>query len=355
MNKTKTSVVTAALLGVVCVGCDYNPPPEPTLQQPEGGSFAAGDSVIVVFSEAISKESLAIRIWPAERDGEQNIKPDTQPKVDTCRLADTSCQGLTMELATDETSVTLKLDPEGVGKAGSPLILEVLAGLKDKSGRKTGVSRYFDFQFVPVPEPAVVEVPFEDGVYVVLGEIKQPIPAVLTLISEIVALPDGRIALAGAEGDETGGAPKNTDDPRFLIVDSTDLGFTVYATGILYEDSDTRFLKTDPFDIHILQGGIVIDLFGVRLNATVVKHPDTGSDRLEGTLSFEKVSVVLGTVVADYPAGATAFAANKVPQEFLMDGVPSVCGDLCGAVPDQCAPPADFPPDGFCDDADASQ
>lgn len=349
MKRTSKALLLAMVVVMGGMGCDYDPPPEPLLQQPEGGSFEAGDPVIVSFSETIAKESLAIRIWPAERDGEQNITPETKPKVDTCRLADASCQGLTMELAKDERSVTLQLDPEGVGKAGSPLILEILAGLKDKAGRKTGVSRYFDFQFVPAPEPAAVEVPFEDGVYVVLGEIKQPIPAVLTLISEIVALPDGRVALAGAEGDETGGAPKNTDDPRFLVVDSSELGFTVYATGILYEDQGTRFLKTDPFDIHILQGGIVIDLFGVRLNSTVVKHPDTGSDRLEGTLSFEKVSVVLGTVVADYPAGATAFAANKVPAEFLMEGVPSVCGDLCGAVPDQCAPPDDFPPAGFCD------
>lgn len=346
--RSETALLAATTLLVGCA--EYDPPPEATLQQPEEGAFAPGDPVNVRFSEKVQKPTVAFRVWPNERTVENEIPDGVDPLVDRCGVGET-CGDLTVKLVKGKRA-QLIFDGE-LGTPGRPLVIELLPGVTDETGNDTGVSRYWDLQFKTAETENTEPVEFDNGVYILLAQVEEPLPAVLTYISDIRVLEDGRFALAGAEGDEINGAPKNTRDPENLIVDSTDQGYTVFTTGRVQVTEDgKRLLETDPIELTTPAGPLDVRLSQVRLFAEITKNPDTGKDMLNGTLSFEELTLVNGENESEFDGGSTALVADFVPPDVEPDDHPEICGDLCGSVAELglCEPPEDFPGEGFCEE-----
>ena len=345
--------IVVFLLSVSLVGCDgvfsLDPPPLVAWVPPEGGILREGDPIVLEFSESIAPESLVVQIWSAERDIEgELISPE--PLLADCSALETTCGDMELVLGEDARSLSVWLDSEGLGQPDVPLSLEVRSGLVDLTGSATGVSSFFDFQFAPLAcgaAPAAIE----QGSWILGGTVEEPIPGVvLTLIADIRTLEDGSLALAGIDGNAVDGAPKNTLKPEELVVNVTDQGYGIHAVGCVTGDEGERFLETEAFDVHIQIGPIGIDLEGGRLNGKVTVDPETGHDRLDSTLSFQTILLDSGGGEPfDYGAGSVTMTGHFTPPEATLEGSPTVCGEPCGGLKHQCAPPAGFPPEGFCE------
>jgi len=334
-------------------GCAaYDSPPETSLLQPEGGAFTQGETVTLEFSEPVTEASVGIRLWPNARDIENEIEAGTEPIVELCD-AGATCGELSVALAGDRRSLALTFDGE-LGEPGRPYIIELLSGVSDDAGNTTGSSQFWDMQFAAGCRVNAEPIEFDDGVYIVLAQVDDPIPAVLTLISDLRVSADGDFALAGAEGDEINGAPKNTRDPENLVVDETDQGYTAYTTGcVTLTEDGKRLLESEPFDVVLPVGPLEVHMSDVRMFAEIVKNPDTGADQLDGTLAFEALTLVNGANMSEQPGGSTALIADRVPEDRIPAGHPVVCGDLCGAVIDGlCEPPEGFPDQTHCADGE---
>ncbi len=338
------------VFGLTAYGCaSYDAPPVATLIQPAGGAFTEGELVRIEFSEAVNADSVRVRLWPNERDIENEIKSTTDPIVDVCN-ADETCGDFAVKLGAKRRSITLSF-AEDLGKPGRPYIIELLPGLSDAEGNATGAVRAWDMQFKASGKENAEPIEFDDGIYIVGAQVDDPIPAVLTLISHIRVLPSGEFVLAGAEGDEINGAPKNTHDPENLVVDVTNQGWTAYARGFVnLTDDGKRLLETDAFNVVLPVGPLEVHMDNVRLFAEIVKDPDTGKDHLDGTLAFESLTLINGQNRSVQPGGSTALIGNFIPPELIPVGHPVLCEDLCGAVIGLCQPPDDFPGAAFCDD-----
>jgi hypothetical protein len=350
----RSLIVSIIVLFGIISGCVYDAPPDAWRVEPDGGVYRTGDPVEVRFSEAIDPQSLKIRIWAGPRDLEGNIAGQT-PLLDTCTLSQAPCKATQLELLTDDAGplARVTIDPEALGAPNTPLILEVQRGLRDAAGNATGISYLFDVQFMPSGSdtPATLT----NGTYILVGTLQAPLPGVvITFITDIVSLGNGAFALAGADGDEVEGAPKNTTDPALLEVDHSERGFTLYTTGLLTAAGDGRYLESEPIDLDVDLGAIGLSLKHLVLTAQIVTDESNGHDRLEGTYSYEQVVLKTGQNETVYKAGSTAFLGVFVPPENKPVGTPEVCGDLCGGVSVQCKPPASFPPAGFCTAANES-
>jgi len=337
----------ACFFTLALAACAYDPPPEATIDIPPDGAFLVGDPLTLRFSEPIDPATLAIRVWPDARDLEGQIPADVAPLLDTCRLVDTPCGDADLILAEDGTSAEVVLARSTLGAPGLPLILEVTRDLADLGGAARGIPEYFDVQFNPRREPNTEPVDFDDGVYIIVAEIADPLPAVISLVTDIKVIPDGSLAMAAAEADEIGDAPKNTSDPTELEVDSTGNGFALFAWGFVQQTDGARFIDTDPIDVS-LSLGVVLVIHDIRITGAIVHDDELDSDRIDGTVSFSGITLNPGDGEANYPAGNKSFAANRVPEALVPAGAPQVCGDLCGAVSAQCEPPFDFPGVGMC-------
>ena len=119
-------------------------------------------------------------------------------------------------------------------------------------------------------------------------------------------------------------------------------------TGFIRLENGERFLESVPVEIDLPLAGLTLKLADVRLFGKVVKN-DEGKDRIEGTLSFSKITLINGNRSTDYDGGAAAVSADWVAPSRAPVGHPVICEDLCGIVTGLCEPPADFPGDGFCE------
>ncbi len=355
MNSVTSRILSVAVLAsMLSLGCEtYNAPPEPVLVQPEGGVFGPGDSLFVRFSEEIDADSLAISLWGDVRDIELEIPDDADPFVDACRNGET-CDGVTITVLENRRRARIDFDPDGLGAAGPPLILDINPGLADKDGNDTGRNVYFDFQFQDKSRINTVDLEFQDGVYIMVGSVNEPLPAVLTLISDMKTLKDGTFVMSGAEGDPV--SPEfadNTAVPEQLLVDDGNLAWTAHVAGFVkVEDDGTRRVETDPTLIQLPLGPLTLKLVDLRLFGVVVKNEE-GNDRIEGTLSFSKIILDSNGRETEYAAGAAAVAGEWVAPNRRPQGHPVICEDECGIVDDRglgfCEPPAVWPPEGFCE------
>lgn len=354
MNFVSKTLMFLAMTGLVS-GCQpYDSPPEVKLQQPEGGAFAVGTPLTLLFSEKIDRDTLTVTIWPDVRDIEEEIPDDATPVVGSCNVAKGTCGDVKLVVADDGLSATLEFDSEGLGAAGPPLILDVEPGLADRDGNDTGRHFYYDFQFRTDQFMNTEPVEFDDGVYIIVGSVTEPLPAVLTLISDVKVLPSGEFRLAGGEGDPINNdIPNNTSNPEELVVDSGNLGWTAYVSGFIRLEDGKRLLETRPVPIELPLGPVTLKMADVRLFGEIVKNPE-GKDRIEGTLSFTKITLVSSNGRStDYDGGAAAVSADWVAPNRAPVGHPVICEDLCGIVTGLCQPPADFPGEGFCDEWNA--
>ena len=339
-----------SIAGLCASACaEYDPPPEATMVLPEGGAFQQGDQIEVEFSEPVAPDTLAFRVWPNERNLENEIPEDVEPLIDRCSVG--TCGDLTVNLSGDRESATLVFDGE-LGTPGRPLTIELLEGLADADGNDTGTFSRWDIQFRATGLVNSEPVEFDQGVYIILAQVEKPIPTVLTLISDVRVLEDGRMALAGGEGDEINGDAKNTQNPRNLVIDETSQGWAAHVTGFVSLTEDgKRLMETEPVELNLPVGPLRVEMGSVRVFADVVENPETGKDMLDGTLSFESLTLWNGDRSNVQDGGSTAMVAQFVPPELVPEGTPEVCGNLCGAVVDgYCEVPEDFPPPGFCDE-----
>ncbi len=336
------------LLAALLFACEYVPPPSVVLVAPEQGTFESGDPVQLRFDQPIEAATLAVSIWPDERTVENELPASSKAHVSNCRPTKSPCGDLNLELSKDRKTATLTFDPEGLGRPDVPLLLEVAAGLKGSEGAETGTNVFFDFQFRPV-EANVEGLTFEEGTYIIVGVVEQPVPAVLTLITDIRTRADGRVVMVAAEGDEVEGEPKNTHDPTKLFVDDTDMGFALFVGAQLRvaEDTGERFLESDPFQVVLALGSVNLTIHETRLTGKIIEVE--GHDQIEGTMSFSSVELANGVSEPfSFPAGSTTITGIWVAPEDIPENSPTVCGDQCGAVTAQCEPPEGFN-EGFCD------
>ena len=196
---------------------------------------------------------------------------------------------------------------------------------------------------------------FDDGHYIVVATINEPMATVINLITHIKTLDDGTVALAAAAGKAIEGAPTNTANPDELNVQTDSGGYAVFAYGTIkyFEQPDKtlgRFFESDPFEVNIKLGPIpfLVGLHEMRLSGDVEKDSETDKDRISGTLSYSSVTLTVGENDTEYGAGNPTFVATYVPPEKVPQGAPDLCGDLCGVVPQQCEPPEGFPGEEFC-------
>ena len=341
------------------MGCDsfiYDPPPAPSLELPQSGSFVAGEVLTITFSEPIRPESLRVNIWRTALTEELEIPADAVPVVDQCTLTQRECGELILEAAPGQearalTAVTLTFDDEGLGRPGAPFFLEILSGLSDLKGNTTGVNTRYNIQFRAAGAGNNTEpVPFQNGTYIFGSVIDRPIPAVLTLISDVRVMPDGRIFIAGGEGDEIGDAPKTTLNPEELFVDPTDQGWAAHIRGMItLTERGERLMETEPVDLHLPTDPLFVDLEQVRIVGQIIKD-ERGFDYIEGTMSFESVAITTGSRTRRLMGGAEPVIGVYVMPGLEPANHPMVCGDQCGAIIGECSPPQAFPDTDVCDD-----
>ncbi|MEZ4459035.1 MAG: Ig-like domain-containing protein [bacterium] len=352
MNSVSKLISAAAFFSMV--SCQtYDAPPEVKLQLPEGGAFAVGTPLTLEFSEPIDPATLSVTLWYDVRDIEGEIPADATALVKSCTPAKKTCGDVTLTMGANNLTATLEFNLEGLGAAGPPIILDVEPGLADKEGNDTGNHIYYDFQFRTEQFMNTEPVEFDDGVYIIVGSVTKPLPAVLTLISDVKVLPSGEFRLAGGEGDPiTNEFANNTQVPEELMVDETNLGWTAFVSGFIRLEDGKRLLETKPIPVDLPLGPVTLKMSDVRLFGEIVKNAE-GKDRIEGTLSFSKITLVNGARSTEYEGGAAAVSADWVPADRAPTGHPVVCGDLCGVVTGLCNPPADFPGETFCDEYEA--
>ncbi len=349
LRRTTWSLLILIALLFSFAGCEeYDAPPDVEIAQPEGGAFAEGEVIRLQFSEPIDTSTLTIQVWPTERGTSRTPRTtDVQPII-TCSLKDESCGDLTLRV--DEKGEWAEIEIDGdLGIPGVPLVLEILPGLTDEQGNETGVSRFFDFQFRAVGCESEVDVDFDDGVYILSATVNQPMTAVLTLVTHMITLPDGKFAMAGAKGAPIGDAPKNERDPEKIRIPDDKTGFALFAKGcVTVQKNGKRLLETEPVDVELPVLSLVLKLTNVRIFAEVKPNPDTGKDRIEGTLSYEALELHNKSKVTTYEGASTAVSADFVPEDVRPVGHPEICGNLCGVVAGICNPPEEFPGEDFC-------
>ena len=348
-RSSRSGLLLAA--GLLAFGCEtYDPPPEPGLTLPESGTYQVGEALTMTFSEGIVPSTLSINVWnggPESKDIEGQFVAGFTPTVAGCTVA--SCDGGSLSVDEVEKTATLELTHAAFAKAKVPWILEVKPGLKDGAGRVTRASEFFDFQFAPSSECGTDPVPFESGIFVLVANITEPLPATLILFNDIQANELGSFQWAGGKAKALEGFAKNTSNPEEMYVDETADGFGLFAGGCITLDGDDRFLATEPIDITLAIGPIQIILQSVRITGAIQKNPESGQDRIEGTISFSGLVLDTGNGEPfDYPAGNAPFAAEQVPDALVPEQMPRLCGDLCGTVTAQCNPPADWPSLELC-------
>ena len=350
---TRLPRITAALgLMIGLLGCsEYNPPPIPVLELPPSGVHPTGEPLALTFSEAIDPNSLSIRVWPITAEHftiENELVAGAEPAIDTCKVGSDGCEHASLTVAKDGKEASLQITGGLADQSMVPLRLEILEGLKDLDGNTTGTNHFFDFQFNPCSNTNTDPITFDDGYYLLMAEVTEPLPVILTLYNEIRVLSDGSFRWIGVDASILDGFAKNTTNPDEIILNTTDNSFALFATGLMSGGSDERCLASEPFDVLIRIDALEIILAGVRLNGAVLKEEVSGNDRIEGTISFESLTLKTGADPFVYNEGSASFVANPIPADKLPDGLPSLCTTLCGDVPAQCDPPANFASAEFC-------
>lgn len=342
--------LSTLLILLVCIasGCleAYDSPPESSIELPAEGAFSSGKSVTVFFTEPIDPSTLRLQVWPNSLNKEREFPKSVQPLVPSC--APSACgEELTVTLAADAKSMELGFDPRGLGRPGETVILEIMTGLEDTTGHDTGAPQRHSMSFrfddtVRVNQENVV---FDDGVYVLVGGIKKPIPATFNFVGEVKISPEGYFAMAVSEATHIDGAPRNTSNPDELFFKDNPEAFATHITGFVFNSGSERLIATDPVEINISISGINASLQGVRLNGKIIRNQLTGKDRIESSLSYEKMVVTLGNNMQTYDADTTPLNGDWTEPARIPEGSPTVCDNPCGYIVSEgrCELPEGFP------------
>lgn len=349
---SKVIILLSATL-FFATGCqEYMPPPEAELVRSGTGAYAVGDSLGVGFTSAIDPDSLQINLWPASRGTRRVPESDVEPIVGPCSVGG-GCEGITVSIDEDRMGASLEIDDTLAGP-GATFVLEVLPGLTDDAGHSTGASYFFTVRYRVTAGDPNANIEFDNGIYVLGGSVNQPMRAVLTLVTHIKVLPDGRLSLVGAKGNPDEEASDTTRDPEEITIDDGEWGWTIFATGLVVEDSDgNRFLETEVFDVDIpvLDGSLFLEMRDVRLFADITKDSN-GNDFFDGTLTYESLTIINMSSGGSSTHGgdSSELLGDFVPPNLVPAGTPDMCGEICGAVQSLCDPDPAFPHPDFCEE-----
>jgi hypothetical protein len=364
------------ILLVVLSACTYNPPPDVTLVAAEGKYFKLGDPIHLQFSESVTKDSLAIRVWPGEEkfytlEGER--KADVKPLVDTCAAGDGKCTGGTkVALDTNGTTATLDIPADKLAILDRPLVLEVMGTLADESGHSRKVSVFFDFQIVETiwdPFAEVVEeatdvtaqtetlddaAPAEPlgvivGHMLFFAEFTSPIKLPQQFWSDLqIDQLTGHFVLLMCDADPIDGAPKNTSNPAELKWDNGDESFIFVMHGKVQRDKDSKLtFQSEPFTMAQTIGPITFELRGMVASGTIDQSGELAV--WNGTLAVKEVYYEVGGQETIYPADQANFQLFEVAPELVPQGVPTVCmPDPCSTIGGKCDLLPDWPPEDVC-------
>lgn len=327
----------------------YDAPPDVRLVPHPEGSYSVGEALLLNFTETIDPDTLSVKIWPATRGTRRIPLSEVEPVTSVCNFKASPCGEVELAVEADGRRAGVLLNGE-IARPGVPMILEVTEGLADEFGNKTGVSRYFSFQLQPPESENTEPVEFDSGVFILGGTVTKPVPAVLTLVTNIHVRSDGRMALAGARGVVLNDEPRTTRDPQHIEVDHDETGWTLYAQGhVTIQEDGSRQLRTESFQVTLPVVGLEIRMSNVRIVGPIVKD-ENGNDKLDGTLTWETLVLVSSNGrETTYDGDSASLIGEYIPQELIPVGHPEVCGNVCGGVTGLCNPPEDFPVEGFCD------
>ncbi|HRE89798.1 MAG TPA: hypothetical protein PK095_11740 [Myxococcota bacterium] len=346
--------LSVALTASSLLGCDeYDPPPEAKLVQPTVGFWTSETPIEVRFTEAIDPSSLVITIWPSEVDIEGNFRPDVRPVIEACSLATSPCNGLILELNESATMATLTQNEVFAEREGTPMTMEIHAGLKDTKGRTRKVPTFYDFQINPQCGNQPVDIELETGVISLAADL-QVLPIWLQMFLDFAVDKDtGRFTVAGTFARVNPGEATNENDPALMFADISDVGWAVTFTGCLVKQPDgSYFLQSDPFDVSITVLNIIpVTLTGFQVQGTIKPGgaPD-GRDFASGTLSTS------GGSFGDPPNAVepitTAWDGFGLTADQIVPGLPRVCEESPCAELDaaggDCQIPDGFDPGPVC-------
>jgi hypothetical protein len=346
--------LSVALTASSIFGCDeYDPPPEAKLIQPTVGFWTSVTPIEVRFTEAIDPSSLVITIWPSEVDIEGNFRPDVRPVIEACSLATSPCNGLVLELNETATLATLTQNEVFAEREGTPMTMEIHAGLKDTKGRTRKVATFYDFQINPQCGNQPVDIELETGVISLAADL-QVLPIWLQMFLDFAVDKDtGRFTVAGTFARVNPGEATNENDPALMFADISDVGWAVTFTGCLVKQPDgSYFLQSDPFDVSITVLNIIpVTLTGFQVQGTIKPGgaPD-GRDFASGTLSTS------GGSFGDPPNAVepitTAWDGFGLSEDQIVPGLPRVCEENPCAELDaaggDCQIPDGFDPGPVC-------
>jgi len=336
------------------LACDeYDPPPEAKLIQPTVGFWTSVTPLEVRFTEAIDPASLVITIWPSEVDIEGNFRPDVRPVIESCSLATSPCSGLLLTLNDTATAATLTQNEVFAEREGTPMTMEIHAGLKDSQGRTRKVSTFYDFQINPQCGNQPVDIELDTG-FISLAADLQVLPIWLQMFLDFaIDKNTGRFTVAGTFARVKTGEANNQNDPSLMLADISDVGWAVTFTGCLVKQPDgTYFLQSDPFDVSITVLNVIpVTLTGFQVQGTIRPGgADDGRDFASGTLSTSGGS--FGDPPSPVQPITTAWDGFSLAEDEIVAGLPRVCEDNpcaeLNAAGGDCQIPAGFDPGPVC-------
>jgi hypothetical protein len=367
------------LIGILAVlgafACTYNPPPEVGLEGAESGMYTEGESIVLTFTEKVRRDSLAVRIWPGQKDLydiEGEFKPSVEPLVDTCTVTMGGCgedDGVKLTIDADQKKATLTVEARKLGILGVPLVLEVSGELADSSGHKKGVSWFFDFQitedWTPIQTDIVedtsgdveADVPVEPlgvvaGPHLFFATFTSPMKLSQQYFCDLqVNQETGTAYFLMIDSDPIEGAPLNTANPDELVIDHGDEGFLFTVRCHIQRDPAKGLVfECDPITLAQTIGPITFELREMAMYGTITIDEDSSLSRWDGTMNVAEIYYEVGGNETTYPAEQANFQVFELVPDDVPEDNPVLCDtDPCAAVGGQCDLIQDpWPPKDVC-------
>jgi len=391
------TLLLLAALGAFAAGCDYDPPPDVVTFACENNLCVSGEPIVLIFSEPVRPESIALEIWPGGRDSydrEERRLPSVEPIVPRCAWNASPCgadEGVRLVLDEARTTLSISVSPGALGPFYQPLVLELKGTLADDAGRTLDVTRAFDFQMVPgtTPPPqdtvggddaatgadattagdtttATDAAPAEplgvkEGPLLFFASLAVPSPPIdlpQQFFADVqVDQETGAFAMVLTDADPKDGADLNTNDPTELDLDLGEEGFVFLVEGTIRRHEGAVVFESEPFTLQLKIGTITFALRNATMRGTISVDGTSGLTRWDGTMAVSEVMIKVGSAPENlYPAQQDNFALVELRPSEVPDDLPRVCDedpcvDLQGP---QCdVPVTGWPPTTVCPDDDA--